>query len=163
MFLKNGESPEYSHQSYFLSPEDLGYAKNPIQKVTTRSHVSNTNNLQKFHPPHTRHRCCSRFDIYSLKWRRPPGPYIEHRKALINPLLKFPMDIPPPASTCVMLLKLKYFYQQHKELCDKAGFGCMATFAVAFRLNKGDSPAEWCKKNAKNLNKDDESLQDEKI
>ena len=50
-----------------------------------------------------------------------------------------------------------------KELCDKAGFGCMATFAVAFRLNKGDSPAEWCKKNAKNLNKDDESLQDEKI
>ncbi len=50
-----------------------------------------------------------------------------------------------------------------KELCDKAGFGCMATFAVAFRLNKGDSPAEWCKKNAKNLYKDDESLQDEKI
>ena len=40
-----------------------------------------------------------------------------------------------------------------KELCDKAGFGCMATFVVAFRLYKGAPPAEWCKKNAKYLGK----------
>ncbi len=40
-----------------------------------------------------------------------------------------------------------------KELCDKSGFGCMATFVVAFRLYKGAPPAEWCKKNVHHLSK----------
>lgn len=48
-----------------------------------------------------------------------------------------------------------------KELCDKAGFGCMATFAVAFRLNKGDSPAEWCKKHASYLSSQERSRTDD--
>ena len=49
-----------------------------------------------------------------------------------------------------------------KELCDKSGFGCMATFVVAFRLNKGAPPAEWCKKNARNLGKTDKDMDNEK-
>ena len=40
-----------------------------------------------------------------------------------------------------------------KELCNKSGFGCMATFVVAFRLYKGAPPAEWCKKNVRNSGK----------
>ena len=31
------------------------------------------------------------------------------------------------------------------QLCDLSGFGSMATFTMAFRLNVGNSPAEWCK------------------
>jgi len=32
-----------------------------------------------------------------------------------------------------------------QQLCYDSGFGSMATFTMAFRLNVGKSPAEWCK------------------
>lgn len=48
-----------------------------------------------------------------------------------------------------------------KELCDKSGFGCMATFVVAFRLYKGAPPAEWCKKNAPLIRNDAYLSEDE--
>lgn len=32
-----------------------------------------------------------------------------------------------------------------QQLCYESGFGSMATFTMAFRLNVGKSPAEWCK------------------
>ena len=33
-----------------------------------------------------------------------------------------------------------------KELCKRAGFTSMASFTVAFKLNTGMTPGEWCKK-----------------
>jgi len=41
-----------------------------------------------------------------------------------------------------------------QELCRKSGFGCMASFTVAFRLFKGTSPADWCKHRRMQYNKD---------
>lgn len=32
-----------------------------------------------------------------------------------------------------------------QELCKKSGFGCMASFTIAFRIFLGSSPADWCK------------------
>jgi AraC-like DNA-binding protein len=32
------------------------------------------------------------------------------------------------------------------ELCKRAGFTSMASFTVAFKLNTGMTPGEWCKK-----------------
>ena len=36
-----------------------------------------------------------------------------------------------------------------QELCKKVGFTSMATFTVAFKLNTGMTPGEWCKKQAR--------------
>lgn len=41
-----------------------------------------------------------------------------------------------------------------QELCRKSGFGCMASFTVAFRLFKGTSPADWCKHRRIQYNKE---------
>ncbi|PKP41195.1 MAG: hypothetical protein CVT93_09120 [Bacteroidetes bacterium HGW-Bacteroidetes-10] len=41
-----------------------------------------------------------------------------------------------------------------QELCKKSGFGCMASFTVAFRLFKGASPADWCKHKRMQLNQE---------
>lgn len=41
-----------------------------------------------------------------------------------------------------------------QELCRKSGFGCMASFTVAFRLFKGTSPADWCKHRRMKHNKE---------
>ncbi|MCL2502860.1 MAG: helix-turn-helix domain-containing protein [Bacteroidales bacterium] len=37
------------------------------------------------------------------------------------------------------------------ELCKRVGFTSMASFTVAFRLNTGMTPGEWCKKQKQNL------------
>jgi len=42
------------------------------------------------------------------------------------------------------------------ELCRKSGFGCMASFTVAFRLFKGTSPADWCKHRRMQHNKENQ-------
>jgi AraC-like DNA-binding protein len=44
-----------------------------------------------------------------------------------------------------------------KELCNKSGFGCMASFTIAFRIFLGSSPADWCKANRNQLDSNEET------
>lgn len=44
-----------------------------------------------------------------------------------------------------------------KELCKKSGFGCMASFTIAFRIFLGSSPADWCKANRNQLDSNEEA------
>jgi len=44
-----------------------------------------------------------------------------------------------------------------QELCNMSGFGCMASFTIAFRIFLGSSPADWCKANRAQLDNNEET------
>jgi AraC-like DNA-binding protein len=44
-----------------------------------------------------------------------------------------------------------------QELCKLSGFGCMASFTIAFRIFLGSSPADWCKANRNQLDNNEET------
>jgi AraC-like DNA-binding protein len=44
-----------------------------------------------------------------------------------------------------------------QELCNMSGFGCMASFTIAFRIFLGSSPADWCKANRAQLDSNEET------